>query len=147
MVEDALGLALQGLARKERSVAETASWLRGRGVGEEAVEEAVEALLASGALDDGRFASRFAADKRELGGWGAERIRSALLQRGISSEEIEAALAEDGDELERAERVLRGRRLDLGDDRGRGRALAMLVRLGYDADLAYEAVRRAEASR
>jgi regulatory protein len=144
VAEEALELALQALGRKERSVAELGTWLRGRGVGAAEVEDVLEQLLATGALDDARFALRFAEDKRELAGWGGERIRAALTERGVPAADIEAALAADPGELERAEALLRDRGIDLGDDRGRGRALGLLVRRGYDSDLAYEAVRRAE---
>ncbi len=42
-------------------------------------------------------------------------------------------------------RLLRERRHDLGDDAGRRRALGMLARRGYEAEVAYEAIRRAAA--
>jgi regulatory protein len=143
VADEALALALQALARKERSVAEMGVWLRGRGVENAEVEAVLEHLLASGALDDARFAVRFAEDKRELAGWGGERIRVALAERRVPDADIEAALAADHGELERAEALVRNRGIDLGDDRGRGRALALLLRRGYDSDVAYEAVRRA----
>lgn len=143
MAEEALALALQALAQKERSVAEMGVWLRARGVEEAEVEEVLEHLLAAGALDDARFAVRFAEDKRELAGWGGERIRAALAERRVADADIEAALAADSGELERAEALVRDRGIDLGDDRGRRRALALLLRRGYDSEVAYEAVRRA----
>jgi regulatory protein len=143
VAEEALALALQALAQKERSVAEIGVWLRARGVEEGEVEEVVEHLLAAGALDDARFAVRFAEDKRELAGWGGERIRAALADRRVADADIEAALAADSGELERAEALVRDRGIDLGDDRGRRRALALLLRRGYDSEVAYEAVRRA----
>ena len=142
---EALGLALQALAQKERSVAELGKWLRGRGVAGYEAEEVVDHLIAIGTLDDERFAARFAEDKRELSGWGSERIRAALLERGINSADVEAALAEDDDELARAERLLGERNIDLTDERGRARALGLLARRGYEAELAYEAVRRRAA--
>jgi regulatory protein len=144
VAEEALALALQALARKERSVAEMGVWLRARGVEKTEVEEVLEHLLAAGALDDARFAVRFAEDKRELAGWGGERIRAALAERRVADPDIEAALAADSGELERAEALVRDRGNDLADDRGRGRALALLLRRGYDSEVAYEAVRRAE---
>jgi SOS response regulatory protein OraA/RecX len=143
VADEALALALQALARKERSVAEMGVWLRGRGVENAEVEEVLGHLLASGALDDARFAVRFAEDKRELASWGGERIRAALAERRVPDADIEAALAADHGELERAEALVRNRGIDLDDDRGRGRALALLLRRGYDSDVAYEAVRRA----
>jgi regulatory protein len=139
---EALELAVAALAQKERTVAELGQWLRAREVAEDEVGTVIDHLVEIGALDDVHFAHRFAEDKRELSGWGSERIRGALQERGIDAADIEAALAEDDDELARAEQLLSERGLDLRDDRGRARALGLLARRGYDADLAYEAIRR-----
>lgn len=139
----AQGLALRALAQKERSVAELAQWLRGRGVAAGEIEAVLEHLISIGTLDDARFAHRFADDKRELSGWGSERIRTALLERGIAAEQVEAALAGDQEaELERAERLLEQRGPGLMEERGRARALSMLVRRGYPLELAHEAIAR-----
>jgi regulatory protein len=143
VVEDVRALALQALGRKERSVAELGAWLRKRGASPEEVDAAVGYLIAIGTLDDARFARRFAEDKRELAGWGNERIRTALLERGIAAEEVEAALG-GGDELGRAEALLRSARVGLDDDQARARALGLLIRRGYGSEVAYEAIRRAE---
>lgn len=127
-------------------MAELGEWLRARGVGEGETAAVIEELVAGGALDDLRFACGFAADKRELSGWGEGRIREALAGRGIARADVEAALGEGAEgELERAVALLRERGADLGDDRGRNRALGLLARRGYDSELAYEAIRRAAA--
>ncbi len=145
---DALELALAALAQKERTVAELAAWLDARGCEPEATEAALSHLLEIGQLDDSRFARRFAEDKRELRGWGSERIAEALAARGAGSEEIDAALAADPAEtqVERAATVLTERAMPVDDEAARGRALAVLVRLGYPSELAYDAVRLAERS-
>jgi regulatory protein len=143
--QETLRLALQALVQKERSVAELGQWLRGRGVGEGEVEDVIDHLVTIETLDDARFAERFAADKRELSGWGSERIRAALLERGIAEADIDAALAGGDDELARAERLLSERGLDLSDERGRARALGLLARRGYEAEIAYEAINRSVA--
>jgi regulatory protein len=113
------------------------------------VNSVVDHLISIGTLDDRHFAERFAEDKRELAGWGSDRIRAALLGRGISAADAEEAIAgggeDDGDaEVERAVALLRSRQTDVDDDRGRNRALGLLARRGYDAEVAYEAIRRAE---
>ena len=87
-------LAVRALSHKERSAAELATWLARRDVAAADVETVIDRLTAIGELDDERFARLFAEDKLELAGWGSERVREALLARGIAPEHIEAALAE-----------------------------------------------------
>jgi regulatory protein len=144
--EEAFEAALGALARKERSVAEVRAWLEARGFHGAAIAAALERLIEAGQLDDARFAAAYAADKRELRGWGSERIREALEAREVGAGEIAAALASDPDEAqaERGAELLIARRADLSDEASRGRAHAYLVRRGYGSEVAYEAVRRAE---
>jgi regulatory protein len=142
-----LSLALKALERKERSVAEMGDWLRARGVEPEEVEEVVDRLVGTGVLDDARFARRYAEDKRELRRWGSERIRAALLDRGIPAQEVDKALGDESreQELERALELLRDRG-SLADAAERQRTLGLLIRRGYDAELAYEAIRQLRRS-
>jgi regulatory protein len=143
--DEPISLALKALERKERTVAEMGSWLRARGVGSEDVDEVVDRLVSSGMLDDARYARRYADDKRELKRWGSERIRAALLDRGISPDDADEALSDAGgeQEIERAVELLGDRGPHLADALERQRALGMLVRRGYESDVAYEAIRRA----
>jgi regulatory protein len=145
LTDEPLSLALRALDRKERTVAELGSWLRARGVGSDEVEEVVDRLVSSGVLDDARYARQYAEDKRQLKQWGSERIRAALLDRGVASNDVDEALADLGpeQELELAERLLRERGAELSSALERQRALALLVRRGYDSEVAYEAIRRA----
>ena len=100
-------------------------------------------LIESGALDDERFAIRFAADKRELRGWGPERIREALAARGLEASLIEAALAgeHEAEQLERAIGLLERRPERPVDGPSRARAVAYLARRGYGSEVAHDAVR------
>jgi regulatory protein len=138
----------QGLAavrRRERGTVELAEWLSVRGFGQADVGSAIARLTEVGELDDRRFATRFAEDKRDLRGWGPERIREALAARGIPGELIDAALGPDGyaEQLARAEGLLARRGPAPATDAERARALAFLTRRGYDLELSYEAIRRA----
>jgi len=144
---DAFEVALAALRRKERTRAELAASLDGRGFGDREVREALTRLGEAGELDDERFARRYAEDKRDLSGWGAERIREALLARGIPSSTVEAVLATDthDDQLERARELLARRGRPLGDNAERQRALDYLARRGYQYEIAYEAVRSVAA--
>jgi regulatory protein len=143
---EAFELAVGAISRKERTVAELRAWLAARDVEAGEVDEAIERLTAIGELDDERFARRYAEDKRELRGWGPDRIREALVERGIERGLAEAAAGGDGpaEQAERAAALLRGRGAELGSEAGRGRALAYLARRGYDYEVAYQAVRLAE---
>lgn len=144
-VEEALGHALRALGSHERTIGELEALLERRGVEPEIRREVLDGLIADGTVDDTRFARAFAEDKRQISGWGAERIREALRRRGVSSSEVEAALEQGtSDELERAIEVVRGRGYQLAEERERARALGLLARRGFDADVAYEAIRRAE---
>jgi regulatory protein len=128
-------------------VAEVRARLEAKGVEPPVVDEAVEELSHQGYVDDARYARRFAEDRRTIDAWGAERIERRLLAVGVDPALIAVALDErDADEeFEAALAVLR-RRFPRApsDDRDRERALGMLVRKGYELDLAYDAVRAFE---
>jgi regulatory protein len=153
-LQKALDLAYAYLNPRERTVEEVRLRLQQRGVSAEVTEEALQALGRQGFLDDERFARLFVADKRRLEQWGSERIRRGLLDRGIDRGLAEAALAETADddaapdggeepktELERALAVLRRRFPDPPQDRrDRNRALGLLLRKGYETELALDAL-------
>lgn len=141
--EQAYELALGALSRRERTESELVGWLRARGVEETELAEVLARLAEAGALDDAEFARRFAADKRELRGWGPERIEAALRARGVGSAQVEAALAAEGVEEQtgRAAALLAEGGLRCESERERGRAFALLARRGYPAEVAYEAIR------
>ena len=128
---------------RDRSVAELRTYLERKRVEPDLIDEVVAELERTGVLDDARYAERFAEDRRSLQGWGPERIELDLARRGIPAELIEAVLAQRSraDELEAARSLLADRFAALEDDRARNRAWQLLVRRGYDSDLAYDAVR------
>lgn len=141
-LEHALALAYRYLNRRDRTVAEMRRHLEGKRVDAGAIDGALGALLGLGHVDDARFARMFAEDKRHLEGWGDDRIRQNLHTRGIVRELIEAALGDGPRELERALEVLRRRfPAPPAERRERDRALALLLRKGYDCELALDALR------
>jgi regulatory protein len=144
VAEDPLRIAYAAVRRRERSRAEVREWLEQRGFGDEEVASALDRLEAMGELDDARFARLYAEDKRELSDWGPERIREALLARGVPLEDVEVALDADSHDrqLERASELLERKGGDLESDVARGRALGFLTRRGYEYEVAYEAIRR-----
>lgn len=149
MAEDAFELALKALGRKERTSAELSEWLLERGVEADDAASVVGRLVEDGVVDDARFAARFAEDKRELVGWGAERIREALEARGVTSTDVEAALAADSEpmQLERAQALLARRERGLETEADRASALGYLTRRGYTYEVAHDAIRAASRRR
>ncbi len=142
--ERAIELAYRAVGYRERTVAEVRTFLERKRVGPCAIDEAVAELSGAGFLDDARYARRFAEDKRELERWGSERIARDLHRRGVAPGLIEAAVADRSRESElRCALVLLEERLrPAADDRDRDRAWRLLVRRGYEPEIAYEAVRR-----
>ncbi len=140
----ALDLAYKALNRRDRTVGELRGYLEGKLVEPAAIDATIGELEQGGFLDDARFAQRLADDKRTLERWGSERIERELLRRGVPSDLVEAALAEQDreGELDSALALLAEKvREPPVDDRARDRAWRMLVRKGYAPELAYDAVR------
>lgn len=146
-LQAALDLAYILLARRDRTVAEVRNQLEHKRVEPATIDAAVAELVELNYLDDGRYALRFAEDRRTLDSWGPDRIGRKLLALGVAPEHIAAALSsrDSADELDAAVAVLRRRFTRPADDpKSRDRALGVLVRKGYDLELAYDAVRAFE---
>jgi regulatory protein len=141
--ERALELAYGYLNRRELTEAELRRRLAARDIDAAIAEATIVTLREQGYLDDSRFARLFTQDKRHLEQWGNERIRHALLGRGVDRDIVEATLSQQPaeDELDRARALLRQRfPAPLLDRRDRDRALGVLLRKGFDSDLALEAL-------
>ncbi|HEV7775191.1 MAG TPA: RecX family transcriptional regulator [Conexibacter sp.] len=143
-LQHALDLAFRYLTRRDRTMLEMRRYLEGKRVEPCAIEEALAHLQREGYLDDARFARQFAEDKRLLDEWGAERIERRLLTLGVPAALVRDAVDVRGrdDELEAACALLQRRFPALDEDqRKRRRAYGVLVRKGYDHELAWEAIR------
>ena len=148
-LERALEIGYRHLGRRDRTTAQLRRHLVAREVPEATIDAAVQELVRQGYLDDARYARVFVEDRRSLDGWGSERIERKLLAAGVDDELVAAALgARDGaGELHAAVALLRRRYRELpASDRERERALGLLVRKGYDLELAYDAVRTFEGA-
>jgi regulatory protein len=147
-LEHALGLCYRYLDRREHTVAEVRRHLERQSIPAETIGSAISILGELGCLGDERFARLFVTDKRQLEGWGNERIRRGLAARGIARELIGEALshgasADDAgeSELDRALAVLQLRFPTApADRRERQRALGVLLRKGYESELALDAL-------
>jgi regulatory protein len=139
--------ALKSISVRERTEGEVKAFLQRRGYDAEVIGDVVRSLREEGLVDDAGYARRFAEDRRLLDRWGNERIARDLERRGIERELVEQALAGHGrdEELEVAVELLDRRfPLPFDGDRERDKAWRMLVRRGYEPELAYSAVRRHE---
>jgi regulatory protein len=144
--ERAIQLAYRAVGYRERTVAELRTFLERKRVEPAAIDDAVAELSTAGVIDDARYAQRFAEDKRELSGWGSERIARDLHRRGVEPDLVDAVVASRSldSELASALLVLEQRMAAPGDDRERDRAWRLLVRRGFAPEIAYEAVRAYE---
>jgi len=146
--ERAIELAFRHLGKRDRTEAELRRHLAAKDVGEPEADAAIAEVVRMGYLDDARYARTFAEDRRNLDGWGSERIERRLLALGVDREHVATALGgRDGaEELEAAVELLRRRFRDgiVAQERERERALGMLVRKGYELELAHDAVRAFE---
>lgn len=148
-LEDALGRCSRHLGEREHSVAELRRRLERAGVTSAVIVQALTIVTEQGYVNDERYARLLAEDRRNLDGWGVERIRARLEAAGIERELIETTLAgwDHASELAAAAAVLRRRSPQPAtNDRERQRAFGMLIRLGFDSEVAYDAIRAHSAS-
>ncbi len=144
-LQHAREVAWRSLNRRDRTAGELRRALADKRVEPAVIETVLGELEAGGYVDDAAYARRFAEDRRRLDAWGSDRIEQRLLALDVDGEHIAAALGEQGgeDELEAALGLL-ARRFPQPPQtpRERDRALGVLVRKGYDLELAYDALRR-----
>lgn len=143
-LQHALDLAFRYLGRRDRTVLEMRRYLEDKRVEPAVIEDVLGQLGEQGYLDDERFARQFAEDKRLLEEWGADRIERRLSTLGIPAEIVRGVVGGRGrdGELEAALALLRRRFPALGEEpREQQRAFGVLVRKGYDTELAWDAIR------
>jgi regulatory protein len=148
-LDEALGRCYRHLGRREHSVAELRTRLQRAGLGPGVIEEALAIVIEQGYLNDERYARLLVEDRRNIDGWGAQRIRARLEAAGIDAELIDETLAgaDHASELAAAAALLERRCPGaLTNDRERQRAFAVLMRLGFDSEVAYDAIRAVDAA-
>jgi regulatory protein len=144
-LQHARDLAWAALNRREHTQAELIRVLERKRCSPEEITTVMAELVEGGWVDDAGYARRFAEDRRNLDGWGAERIERRLRALGIDPEHVAAAVGSrpDSDERDAALELLRRRfPVPPEDARERNRALGVLVRRGYELELAHDVLRR-----
>lgn len=130
---------LRLLATRDRSRLELDRRLREDGYPDPIRSDLLDRFEQVGLVDDARFATGWART-RVLAGYGIRRITCELVEKGIDRELIARALDEttEGDEVERARAVLRGR--SPGSVKERDRLVRKLVSRGFDIRVALAAI-------
>ena len=140
----ALELAFRYLSRRERTVAEVRTHLEAKEIDPATIEATVAELLEQRYLDDARYAAGSPRTAGTSTAGAPSGSRASCAQLGVDREHVAAALAgQDAEsELDAAVELLRRRfRVPPETERDRERALGMLVRKGYELEVAYDAVR------
>jgi regulatory protein len=132
-------------ARKPRSRRLLEHEMRRRGMADAAIHEALDALEASGTVNDREVAARHLRKRAREGGFGPARLRMELLELGIPVATAEAALADAGsaaggeDACLELARKRAPRYAPLNEPKNRNRLLQFLQRRGFEG----ETIRRA----
>ncbi|MCI8623379.1 MAG: regulatory protein RecX [Provencibacterium sp.] len=132
--------ALNLLSAREYTRRQLCDKLVAKGAEEEMAAAAASRMEELGLLDDAGYACRAAADMARLKGYAPRRITQELRRRGLSEEDIAAALdsLEEENAQERIAQILLSRYARLWEDeKVRRRAVAALQRMGYS----YEDIR------
>ena len=140
--------ALKLLARRELSVEGLRARLKDRDFTDDAISAAIDHLLETGALDDGRVARAYASTAAKVKGRGRLRVLRELQAMGIERQTAAEAVGDVfGDLDERAlvakaiQKKLRGRP-KLKTTAERARLYQYLVRQGFSPALIADALRK-----
>ena len=141
--------ALQSLmrlcARAEKSSGDAMRLMRRWGVAEAERQGVLDRLVTQRFIDDRRYAEAYVREKSTLAGWGARKIAQQLRLKGVSKDIITEVLATlDSDDArtrltDKLQRKLRTTKAAT-DYELRGKLLRYALSLGYEYDLAMEAI-------
>ena len=144
--------ALQSLmrlcARSEKSTGDALRLMRTWGVPEAEQRGVLDRLIADRYIDNRRYAEAYTREKSRLAGWGERKIAMQLRLKGVERETISVVLAEvlqDDSMAERLQEKLEKKLRTIkasNDYELRGKVLRYALGLGYDYDMAAEAVDR-----
>ena len=110
-----------------------------------AAQQMLESLVADRFVDDARYAAAFAREKSSLTGWGPNKIRYALMMKGISKADVAAALEETDPEASSAklEKLVEAKRHSLeGDPYIKFKLIKYALSRGYEYDVVAPVVDR-----
>ena len=135
--------AMDLLARREHGRVELARKLRQRGASDEHIETALDRLSEEGLLSEARYLESFIS-YRARSGYGPQRIRDDLLQRGLNRSDIEQVLRDSGIDWRAALHEVWQRKFSgqlPTDAREKAKQMRFLVYRGYPMDLVGQCLR------
>jgi len=130
---------LRLLSRRDHSAKELKQKAQKKGLNTANVDDLLCELEQKGYIDHRTFARRYTRDKLKLNKWGPFKIRTSLLQKGISSNLIDMVLSEISDDQKKEQMIqlvekntLKFRRAD--PKKRKKKIFDFLLRKGYDSN-------------
>lgn len=150
--EQALTSLMRLCARSEKSSGDALRLMRTWEVAERERQGVLQKLIDQRFIDDRRYAEAYTREKSSLAGWGRRKIALQLRQKGVARDIIEEVLTSiDGDEqsqrlVDKLSRKMRSTKA-ASEYELRGKLLRYALSLGYDYDMAIEAIGRVISER
>ena len=143
----ALSSLMRLCARSEKSSGDAMRLMRTWGVPEGERQGVLQKLIDQRFIDDRRYAEAYTREKSSLVGWGKRKIALQLRQKGVARDIVDEVLASlDSDEqserlVDKLQRKLRSTKA-ASEYELRGKLLRYALSLGYDYDMANDAISR-----
>ena len=133
-------------AYQERSVKDVKDKLKTFDISQEDREKILDYLLDNRFVDDERFAKSFVRGKINQSGWGLNKIRFHLIQKGIDKETIDEALKQTDEEVYRQRLIdvlkTKSKTVKAENDFEKMRKLAAYaMQKGFEASLVWEVLK------
>lgn len=133
-------------AYQERCVKDVTDKLRSFDIPQEAKNEILAYLLDNRFVDDERFAKAFVKGKINQSGWGLNKIRFHLIQKGIDKDIIDEALAGTDEETYRQRLIeilkIKAKTVKAENDLDKKRKLAAYaMQKGFEGGLVWEVLK------
>jgi regulatory protein len=130
---------------QEKCTADIMQKLETWAIPEQDIQKIIGSLKRDKFIDEERFAVFFVRDKHKINKWGREKIRYALLLKGLATEIIEAALSEIKEEKynETLKELLIKKKKETKSNNSyemRGKLIRFGTQRGYSFDIVYKLV-------
>lgn len=144
-VDQVLDKMAKYCAYQERSVKEVTDKLKTFEISEKEREEIIHYLIDNKFVNDERFARAFVRGKINQSGWGVNKIRFHLIQKGVGKEIIDEALQNFDEEAYRQRLIdilkVKSKTVKAANDFERNRKLAAYaIQRGFEAGLVWEVI-------